>query len=175
MKRCRALEVPWANQARSAVCLVVHQLKFSSVAGRGGVCDSTASTGQNVPCQVFSLQLHIGYIHSVAVYKMYSKAKAVLLPRRRLGGEEVQLILILDLGNRWGWVVSVTPRPCFSPGKTTPGTHCTGGWVGPRAGLDIKARGKILSLLPGIEPSPGHPVRSQTLYWLSYPAHLQES
>jgi hypothetical protein len=38
-----------------------------------------------------------------------------------------------------GWVVSVTPRPRF-----TPGTHCTGGWVGPRAGLDTEARGKIL-------------------------------
>jgi hypothetical protein len=29
-----------------------------------------------------------------------------------------------------------------SPGKT-PGTHCTGSWVGPRAGLDTEARGKI--------------------------------
>jgi hypothetical protein len=29
-------------------------------------------------------------------------------------------------------------------GERTPGTHCTGGWVGPRAGLDTEARGKIL-------------------------------
>jgi hypothetical protein len=43
-----------------------------------------------------------------------------------------------------GWVVSVMPRPRFSPGERTPGTHCTGGWVGPRAGLDTEARGKIL-------------------------------
>jgi hypothetical protein len=29
------------------------------------------------------------------------------------------------------------PRPGrFTPGKD-PGTHCTGGWVGPRAGLDV--------------------------------------
>jgi hypothetical protein len=28
------------------------------------------------------------------------------------------------------------------PGKGPPGTHCTGGWVGPRAGLDTEARGK---------------------------------
>jgi hypothetical protein len=34
-----------------------------------------------------------------------------------LGGEELQLLLILDLGTRWGWVVSVTPRPRFAPGK----------------------------------------------------------
>jgi hypothetical protein len=45
-----------------------------------------------------------------------------------------------------GWVVSVTPRPCFSPGERTPSTHCTGGWVGTRAGLDTEARGKVLCL-----------------------------
>jgi hypothetical protein len=41
-------------------------------------------------------------------------------------------------------VVSVTPRPRFTPEERTPGTHCTGGWVGPRAGLGTGARGKIL-------------------------------
>jgi hypothetical protein len=30
------------------------------------------------------------------------------------------------------------------PGERTPGTYCTGGWVGPRAGLNIDVRGKIL-------------------------------
>jgi hypothetical protein len=50
-------------------------------------------------------------------------------------------------------------------GERTPGTHCTGGWVGLRAGLDTEARVKILLPLPGIEPrSPGGSVRSQTLY-----------
>jgi hypothetical protein len=54
-----------------------------------------------------------------------------------------------------------------------PGTHCTGGWVGPRAGLDTETTGKILSPLPGIEPrSRGRPVHSKTLYWLSYSAHV---
>jgi hypothetical protein len=46
-------------------------------------------------------------------------------------------------------VVSVTPRLRFSPGERTPDTHWTGGWVGPRAGLDTEAREKILSPLPG--------------------------
>jgi hypothetical protein len=69
-------------------------------------------------------------------------------------------------------VVSVTPRWRFSPRERTSGTHYTGGRVGPTAGLDTEDRGKILSPLPGIEPrSPGRPARSQTLYWLSYPAH----
>jgi hypothetical protein len=30
-----------------------------------------------------------------------------------------------------------------------PDTHCTGGWMGPRAGLDTEARGKILCLCRG--------------------------
>jgi hypothetical protein len=56
------------------------------------------------------------------------------------------------------------------PRERTPGTHCTGSCVGPKAGMDTEVRGKILSPLPGIEPrSPGGPVRSQTLYCLSYP------
>jgi hypothetical protein len=33
-----------------------------------------------------------------------------------------------------GWVVSATLRPLYS--QERPGTHCTGGWVLPRAGLD---------------------------------------
>jgi hypothetical protein len=70
-----------------------------------------------------------------------------------------------------GWVVSVTPRPLFTPGERTAGTHWTGGWVGPRAGLNTEVRGTILLPLPGIEPRlPGRPVRSQTLYWLSNPS-----
>jgi hypothetical protein len=46
------------------------------------------------------------------------------------------------------------------PREKGPFTHCTGGWVGPRAGLDTEVRGKVLSPLPGIEPqSLGRPVR----------------
>jgi hypothetical protein len=63
------------------------------------------------------------------------------------------------------------PAALYPRGKD-PGTRWTGGWVGPRAGLDIEARGEILSSLPGIEPrSPDRPDRSQTLYCLSYPPH----
>jgi hypothetical protein len=38
------------------------------------------------------------------------------------------------------------------PGERTPGTHYTGGWVGPRAGLDTEVRGKILCLCRGSNP-----------------------
>jgi len=42
-----------------------------------------------------------------------------------------------------------------------PGTHFTGGWVGPRTGLD----GRKISSPPGFDPG--------SLYRLSYPAHVQ--
>jgi hypothetical protein len=60
-----------------------------------------------------------------------------------------------------GWVLSVTPRPRF-----TPGTHLTGGWVGLRAGPNTEAGGKILWLCRGSKP--GLPACSQVIYWLGY-------
>jgi hypothetical protein len=57
-----------------------------------------------------------------------------------------------------------TSRPGrFTPGER-PGTHCIGGWVGTRAGLD----GAVNLTHTGI-PSPDSPARSQSLYRLSYP------
>jgi hypothetical protein len=44
-------------------------------------------------------------------------------------------LLFFKLGASWGWVVNSTPPAALSPGKR-PGTHCTGGWVGPRADLN---------------------------------------
>ena len=49
--------------------------------------------------------------------------------------------------------------------RERPCTHCTGGWVGPRAGLDRCGKSRP----PGIR-SPDRPARSQSLYQLSYPA-----
>jgi hypothetical protein len=49
----------------------------------------------------------------------------------------------------WGeW--SSCPSRALAPGKGPPGTHCTGGWVGPRASLDTEARRKILCLCQGL-------------------------
>jgi hypothetical protein len=47
-------------------------------------------------------------------------------------------------------VGSITPRPRLTPGESFPGTHCPGGWVGPRTGLDADVRGKILCLCRGL-------------------------
>jgi hypothetical protein len=56
-----------------------------------------------------------------------------------------------------GWVVNANPRPLYPRERL--GTHCTGGWVGPRAPTGIR--------------STDRPARSQSLYRLSYPAHVR--
>jgi hypothetical protein len=56
-------------------------------------------------------------------------------PPRAQRGSRCIALLILNLGARRGWVVSTTPRPLYP--RERPGTHCTGGWVDPRAGLDV--------------------------------------
>ena len=63
----------------------------------------------------------------------------------------------------YGWVVNATPWSLYPRERL--GTHCTGGGVGPRANLDG-------NLSPtGIRP-PNRPVRSESLYRLSYPGPL---
>jgi hypothetical protein len=73
-------------------------------------------------------------------------------PCRRLGGEEYSSYSFtasaLDGGE---WSASRLGL-AFTPGERTPGTHCTGGWVGPRAGLDTEDRGKILCPCRGSNP-----------------------
>jgi len=52
------------------------------------------------------------------------------------------------------------PRPLYP--QERPSTHCTGGWVGPRAGQDMCKKS------PWVR-STHRPARSQLLYQLSYP------
>jgi len=57
-------------------------------------------------------------------------------------------LLFHDRGIRSGWVVSSTPRPHFNPGKD----HVpilTGGWVGPRSGVDRRKISSPLGFDPG--------------------------
>ena len=69
-------------------------------------------------------------------------------------------ITLLFLGPRhakWEWGVNPTPRPPLCP-REKPGTHCTGGWMGPRA-VPTRIRSRTVQ-----------PV-AQSLYRLSHPAH----
>jgi hypothetical protein len=51
-------------------------------------------------------------------------------------------------------MVNATPRP-LCPGER-PGTHCIGGWVGPRAGAE--------NLAPTGIRTPDRPARSESVY-----------
>ena len=57
-----------------------------------------------------------------------------------------------DHGTRRGWGVSVTPR------RERPGSHCTGGWVSPRAGLDRCGQSRPP---PGFDPRTLQPIASR--------------
>jgi hypothetical protein len=70
--------------------------------------------------------------------------------------------IILDLGTRWRWMVSFTPRPFYLLEKSP--RDPLGEWVDPRAGLDSVQKRRFF-LLPGIEPRQS----SSSLYRLSYP------
>jgi len=64
---------------------------------------------------------------------------------------------ILNLSARWSeWSASRPGR--FTPAERATGTHSTGGWMGPNAGLDVVGRRKIPS--PCLESNPGIPARS---------------
>jgi hypothetical protein len=58
-------------------------------------------------------------------------------------------------GGRW-----VTSRPGLLPPGRRPGTHCPGGWVGPRTGRDRRGKSR--------PPLPDRPAGSKSLYLLSY-------
>ncbi|KDR18522.1 Serine/threonine-protein kinase YPK2/YKR2 [Zootermopsis nevadensis] len=58
---------------------------------------------------------------------------------------------------KWGEWSASRPSCALPPGKD-PDTHWTGGWVGPRVGLDAEARGKIHCPRRGLNPD--SPARS---------------
>jgi hypothetical protein len=55
-----------------------------------------------------------------------------------------------------GWVVNTTLQPLYP--QERPGTHCTGGWVDPRAGLDGCGKSRPP---PGFDPRTVQPVASR--------------
>jgi len=75
-------------------------------------------------------------------------------------------LLFLDHGTRREWGVSVTPWPLFTPGKDLIPIVQEAGW----------APGPVWTGAENFAPtgirSPDRPALSQSLYRLSYPAHL---
>jgi hypothetical protein len=55
-----------------------------------------------------------------------------------------------------GWVVNATSWPLYPRGKH--GTHCIGGWVGPRAGLNRRGKSRPPS---GFDPRTVQPVANR--------------
>ena len=62
-------------------------------------------------------------------------------------------LLLHDRGTRRGGVSGQQHAPAALYARERPGTHFTGGWVGPRAGLD----GRKNSYPPGLDPGPSSP------------------
>jgi hypothetical protein len=87
----------------------------------------------------------------ISLLSFFLKKQSRYTPWRRLGERRYSSYSFttsaLDGGE---WSASRTGR--FTPGERTPGTHCTGGWVGPRAVLDTEDRGKILCPCWGSNP-----------------------
>jgi hypothetical protein len=93
-------------------------------------------------------------------YLWYTKSS---LARRH---EDVLVPDILNLGARWKWVVSFTPRP-FYPRKIALGTHLIGKLLGLRVALYAVVK-EILPC-PCWVKNPYRPALSLvTIYWLSY-------
>jgi len=74
-------------------------------------------------------------------------------------------LLFLDHGTRRGEGSDL--RPDLSSPRERLGTHCTGGWLGPRAVLD-----RCGMSCPHRDSNPDRPARSQALYRLRYPAYV---
>jgi hypothetical protein len=78
------------------------------------------------------------------------------------GGVDIQSQVLLTSvlgGGEWS-----ASRPCrFTTGQRAPDTHCRGGWLGPRAGLDEVEKRKLLTL-QGLELRPlSRPARGPSL------------
>ena len=62
-------------------------------------------------------------------------------------------VFMPDVGARWEWVVKTTLWPLYPAGSSS-GTHCEGGLVGTKAGLEKK---KISCFHRSSNPKPSNP------------------
>jgi hypothetical protein len=102
------------------------------------------------------------YMHLFSQHKNCANVvSAKKVKQSRYGPEQTQRVgrgiapPFRDLDTRRECVGSIMPWLLYP--RERPGTHCIGGWVGPRAGLD---RGKISPPL-GFDPRTVQPVASR--------------
>jgi len=76
-------------------------------------------------------------------------------------------LLLHGHGTRSGLVVSSTPRPHFTPGKDPVPILEEAGWAPGPVWMGEKSR-------PHRDSIPDRPAHSQSLYRLSYPAHIKK-
>jgi hypothetical protein len=103
--------------------------------------------GPYLLCREYLLGFFICYDVKIRYLPKVKVKQSRYTPWRRLGERRYSSYSFttsaLDRGQWWA----------LRPGRAfTPGTHCTGGWVGPRAGLDTEDRGKILFPCRGSNP-----------------------
>jgi hypothetical protein len=108
----------------------------------------------NTACAIHTVTCGISLHRTGAKGKRKRKRK--VHPRTGHEGQEGEQRCFFILGARWEWMVNATPRPLYP--RERPGTHCTGGWVGFRAGLD--GCGKSRPPPPGFDPRTAQPVAS---------------
>ena len=105
--------------------------------------------------------------------KVKGKVKVTLVQSLRLctgrmvqWGSRVIALHFQDHSTRRGWGVSISPRPLYPQERTI--THCTGGWVGPRAGLDRCRKSRPP---PRFNPRTVQPVASRYTDYATRPTH----
>jgi len=120
-----------------------------------------------VPCKSPRRTLLCVNLHKkVMVQCTLVQAQSFCTGRTAHRGSRYIALLFLDHGTRMGCGVNVTPRPHFTPRKDPVPIVQEAGWApGPVwTGAQIPA--------PTVIRTPHFPAHSQSLYRLSYPAHV---
>jgi len=113
---------------------------------------------------MFMINTSLGTAIASSKYICISKSSGKVYPSTGHERPKRQLsYCFCKLNASLGWVVNTTPRPPYPRGRRV-GTHCRGGWVGPRAGLDGFGKSRIRS--------PDRSARSESLYRLRSPGPL---
>jgi len=147
-KYCRAVQATDNNKTwrMHVACLIPKAIGTHS---KHVICFSTTNL---VAQTLLNISLYVHYLCLNFSVKVNVKVSPCSRPHGSRGGVEVHLYSFMTSAlDGGGWYSSLPGR--LYPRKKT-GTHCTGGWVGPRAGLERcgKSRSQRYSI-----PGPSSP------------------